>query len=117
MATCSVQLREAEDRVSPTDRDSRALEASEDLLLPTPAAKWVLLEDDPNRDPAPLRVLQRLQDHIVRDDIDLQVDRVLGGLDLVEERSATVTRFDEDTCSGKRWRFAGSLDVGNRRCR
>ena len=110
-------MTEAEDRVAPADRDSRAFEASKHLLLATPTAERVLLEDDPDVDPAPLRVLQRLQDRVVGDDIDLQIDRVPGGSNLVEERGATITRFDEDPGDRERWSFARSRDVGNRRWR
>jgi hypothetical protein len=46
----------------------------------------VLLEDDPDADTAPPRVLERLQDDLVADDVGLQVDRVPCGLDFVEER-------------------------------
>ena len=115
--TIILMWREAKDRVSPADRDSRAFEASKDLILTTATAERLLLEDDPDVDPTPLRVLQRLQDDVVADDVDLQVDRAPRRPDLVEERSAAVPRLDEDPGDGERRRFARSRDVGNRRWR
>src|SRR5215207_5054658 len=117
MATCSLQVRKAEDRVSPADRDSRLFEARKDLVLTTATAKGLLLEDDPDGDPTLLRLLQRLQDEVVGEDIDLQVDRAPRGLDLIEERSAAVARFDEDPGDRERRRFARSRNVANRRWR
>src|SRR5215211_7092022 len=104
-------MREAEDRISPADRDSRAFEASKHLLLAAATPKWLLLEDDPHRDPAPRRFLQRAQDRVVADEVDLQVDRAPRALNLVEDRGATVTWFDEDPSDRKRRRFAGLRDL------